>query len=87
MLRGICQDVPWYPGESSIVYISVHIRGHTLRTIKELLYSGQVCKTKKELEEVSNGLALLGIDDFTSLPPQPPAASLPGITAIPLSKL
>ena len=80
LLQSICYNVPQHPGSSTSLHILVPIRKEILVTIQELLYTGQVNRTKKEIEEVSNGLAILGINDFSS----PPQFIHPGITAIPL---
>ena len=80
LLQSICYNVPQHPGTSLSLQITVPIRKEILVTIQELLYTGQVHRTKKEIEEVSNGLALLGINDFSG----PPQFIHPGITAIPL---
>ena len=63
----------------------VPISGDTLATIHELLYTGQVNKTRREIEAVSAGLALLGINDFSGMPVKPRAFQHAGITAIPVS--
>ena len=64
----------------------VPIPGDTLATIHELLYTGQVNKTRREIEAVSAGLALLGINDFSGMPVKPRAFQHAGITAIPVAK-
>jgi len=85
-LRGLCSEAPRYPGASDVIHLMVPIPGHTLITIHELLYTGQVNKTRREIEEVSAGLALLGINDFSGMPVKPRAFLHAGITAIPVSR-
>jgi len=84
LLRSMCINTPQYPGASSEIFISVPISGKILLTIQELLYSGQVSRSWKEIEQVSAGLALLGINDFSGYNHRPPVPqfSHSGITAI-----
>ena len=85
-LRGLCNEAPQHPGSSDVIHLIVPISGDTLCTIHELLYTGQVNKTRKEIEDVSAGLALLGINDFSGMPVKPRVFLHAGITAIPVSK-
>jgi len=84
LLRSMCGNTPQYPGSSSEIFINVPISGKILLTIQELLYSGQVSRSWKEIEQVSAGLALLGINDFSGNYHRPPVPqfSYSGITAI-----
>ena len=85
-LRGICAEAPQHPGSSDVIHLIVPISGDTLGTIHELLYTGQVNKTRREIEAVSAGLALLGINDFSGMPVKPRPFLHAGITAIPVSR-
>ena len=85
-LRGLCSEAPQHAGSSDVIHLIVPISGDTLFTIHELLYTGQVNKTRREIEEVSAGLALLGINDFSGMPVKPRAFLHAGITAIPVSR-
>ena len=69
-----------------MIHLIVPISGATLVTIHELLYTGQVNKTRREIEAVSAGLALLGINDFSGMPVKPKAFLHAGITAIPVTR-
>ena len=71
-----------------MIHLIVPISGEVLATIQELLYTGQVIKTRREIEGVSAGLALLGINDFSGMPaPVKPKAFIhAGISATPISK-
>ena len=84
-LRDLCGEGPQHPGSSDVVHLMVPISGDTLATIHELLYTGQVNKTRREIEAVSAGLALLGINDFSGMPVKPRAFQHAGITTIPVS--
>ena len=60
--------MPHHPGVVTSLHIAVPVSGPTLLTIQELLYTGQVSRTRPELVAVSQGLAALGIDNFSQLP-------------------
>ena len=68
LLRSICECVPHHPGAVTRLQVAVPVSGPTLLTIQELLYTGQVSRTRPELVAVSQGLAALGIDNFSQLP-------------------
>ena len=68
LLRSICGCVPHQPGAVTRLQVAVPVSGPTLLTIQELLYTGQVSRTRPELVAVSQGLAALGIDNFSQLP-------------------
>ena len=44
----------------------------TLRSLLELLYTGEITATNTELEEIKTGLTLLGIFSPSEPPPPPP---------------
>ena len=53
LLRSICECVPHHPGAVTRLQVAVPVSGPTLRTIQELLYTGQVSRTRPELVAVS----------------------------------
>ena len=68
LLRSICHSTPHHPGVVTNLHIAVPVSGPTLLTIQELLYTGQVSRTRAEIDAVSQGLATLGIDNFSPVP-------------------
>ena len=68
LLRSICHSMPHHPGVVTSLHIAVPVSGPTLLTIQELLYTGQVSRTRAEIDAVSQGLATLGIDNFSPVP-------------------
>ena len=48
-------------GYASVYQLSLPVSARTLRSMLELLYTGEITATKTEVEEITTGLTLLGI--------------------------
>ena len=48
-------------GYASVYQLCLPVSARTLRSMLELLYTGEITATKTEVEQIQTGLALLGI--------------------------
>ena len=71
-------------GYASVYQLCLPVSGRTLRSLLELLYTGEISASRTEVEEIKTGLTLLGIlspsepSQSTVCPPPPaqPSSSL-----------
>ena len=70
-------------GYASVYQLCLPVPARTLRSMLELLYTGEITATKTEVEEITTGLTLLGIlspsepSQSSVCPPPPPPQQQP----------
>ena len=59
-------------GYASVFQLCLPVSTRTLRSMLEVLYTGEISATRAEVEEIKTGLTLLGILSPSDCPPPPP---------------